>query len=288
MESTHDSTAGQSAYEATAAEREAITEVVPNNFDIAQAYDVVVANAPRLEQFADELAVITAFDPTLPKRAITYANAAVHAAMLERFAPPSMSKDESDAVALCVELYPKFFSTAESLVKESLLPATVMAAAATGLTHRDRVHAMNRFVFAFRAHESVIVNNSTIKRETIEKVANAVAIALPALSARDLPSDAQRDAARERMKSAMLLFHAWNQTRRAMHWLRWEEQDADQWAPSFFSQRGARSEKSKPDTDSNPASKPVAPVTPVAPVAPAKPVEGAAKPLVPQDDPFIR
>lgn len=282
---SQDPTLGKTEFDATAAERAAIDEVVPQYFDLAAAFELVTSKAPQLAQFEEAFDALPKFDKTLPRRAVTYAHAALHAAVLEQFAPPNLTDAETAAIATCVELYPKFASTAQLLAAEKLLPATVLSAPPVGTSHRDRAHGMHRLVFIFREHESAVVNNSIIKSETIEAAAKAVAIALPAFSDRSLPSEAQRAAQRERQKCAMLLFHAWNQTRRAVSWLRWDEQDADQWAPSLYAQRGPRSEKQKSDEREDSERKPVEPAKPAEPAAPAQP---AQKPLVPQDDPFVR
>lgn len=279
---SQDSTLGKTEFDATAAERAAIDEVVPHYFDLATAFELVNSKAPQLAQFDEAFDALPSFDKSLPRRAVTYAHAALHAAVLEQFAPANMNDAETAAIATCIELYPKFASTAQLLAAEKLLPATVLSAPPVGTSHRERAHGLHRLVFIFREHESAVVNNSIIKRETIETAAKAVAIALPAFSDRTQPSEAQRAAQRERQKCVMLLFHAWNQTRRAMHWLRWEEQDADQWAPSLYAQRASRSEKAKTDERDDSERKPTEPAQP------AQPAQPAPKPLVPQDDPFIR
>ncbi|WP_437591731.1 hypothetical protein [Sorangium sp. So ce1000] len=81
------------------------------------------------------------------------------------------------------------------------------------------------------------------------------------------------EAADKRARAFALLVHAYDQTRRAIAYLRWNEGDADSIAPSLYKGRGGRTASS---SDTAAAPDDTAPADPTAPAAP-----GAAPQVVP-------
>jgi hypothetical protein len=113
-------------------------------------------------------------------------------------------------------------------------------------------------------------------------------------------SEARAAATRDRQLAATLFARTWSEIRRAVTWLRWNDGDADTLAPSLYSVDGGR--RASRDDSSERRAEPARPQDPSHPAQPARPANplpadkrdeleragSAVRPLVPQDDPFIR
>ncbi|NUQ75530.1 MAG: hypothetical protein HUU21_18450 [Polyangiaceae bacterium] len=107
-----------------------------------------------------------------------------------------------------------------------------------------------------------VENRSPVEWAQVERAAKLGPSILVALGARDQPAAKVSDTfnASERRDRAYTLFaRAYDQCRRAASYLRWDDGDADAFAPSFFANRGNRKPGSETDDS---ASAPAAPENP--------------------------
>ncbi|AUX22078.1 uncharacterized protein SOCEGT47_025790 [Sorangium cellulosum] len=87
------------------------------------------------------------------------------------------------------------------------------------------------------------------------------------------------EAADKRARAFSLLVHAYDQTRRAVAYLRWDEGDADTIAPSLYKGRAGRTTSSSSDTADTPPDEAPGPTAPASPgTAPPVPLPGTAAP----------
>lgn len=112
---------------------------------------------------------------------------------------------------------------------------------------------------------------------TLESLARAETIAsqmLDILASRAQGEGDSDETTKLRQRAYTLFYRAYQETRRAVTFLRWNEGDLDAYCPSLFPRRGKRS--GQEDEEGEEGEKAVAPVaspaTPAAPVSPAAPV----------------
>lgn len=276
---------GQQEFEATRPEREAITDPEKPAFDVANAVIVMMASIANVEPFVAEFERRELLPVGLFAKLPIIGRAAIFAVQQER-AAKSENTQHGPLVEELDRTLQRFQRNAALLVEEGRLDRSILVAARTGTTVRERAMELGTLAVEFAANVDRIRGATAITSDDISRASKLSHEILVSLATRSAVSDVQQQATRDRQLAAIHLLRSWNKVRRAMAWQRWDEGDADTLAPSFFRQDTTRKATGR---DSEPA-KPVEP----APLPDDKRDElerasnNGSIHSVPQDDPFVR
>lgn len=237
-------------FEETRAQREAIATPSRTPFDLTNAYVVVSGALPTLRAIEPQLrAALPLFDVTALQRVDRYARAALYAQSVERSTTNTSAAHHAKLVEELESLYARFYRNAEFLAAEGLFDAKVVANARSGTSVRDRAADLRLLAIEFAEREASLVGRTLVTRANMEHAFSVSQSVLDSLASRDNLNEAQVKAQRDRQLAAALLYQTWNEIRRAIAWLRWNEGDADKFAPSFFTSAGRRSSDHRRDSE---------------------------------------
>lgn len=134
---------------------------------------------------------------------------------------------------------------------KSLVPGDRLAELARGRSAMDVARALGAVVAILRAHWATLVGHTAVTAADLEAADALVEQLYEAIALRDGTSPALAEAAEQRVRSTSLLANNWDKIRRGMSFLRWNEGDADEIAPSIY-QRSPR-KRDKGDASEQPA-----------------------------------
>jgi hypothetical protein len=253
----HDYEQGRGAFTRLRRRREALVEdeLATPNLDIGYAVAVAQTAEPRVRALLPELTKLYDFDEGIVDELHDAALATVYANAI--FAPP-----ESGIASLVAE--------AKSVRKVLLDQATALAG--LGLLEKDRVSAARRgrtrraLANSLLSLGGLILENwkdversVTVPRRTVEEAFDLGGRLNRALHPKS--NEARTDSpvnGDARIRAYTLLARTYDQIRRAVVYVRWNEGDADDIAPSLYPVRGSRKRKGDA-TDVVPMSAPPSP-----------------------------
>jgi hypothetical protein len=288
---------GAAEFEATREERAAITEVERTTYDVIAAFHTAGKSLAKILPLADELVKHAFVERSIFDKITVYARAAVYSIKLERSNGPDKDTAHAADVAEMEALYQRLYRTAEYLVGMGDMDARILTAARTGTSVSARAVDLGTLSLELREFSKKHENTTRSSTAEIARAATLSQQVLDSLVRRATAESATNQFTTERQRAAMLFVRAWEEIRRGVHWVRWHEGDAAEIAPSFYAGTDRRPRKDNDGTSNNPST----PNNPSKPVEPADPlpadkreelarggVANPAKPLVPQDDPFVR
>lgn len=252
------------AYErATPAARALKTEdLVTINIDVPSAVTTAVGALPQILPFREKAAALPGFDVSVFDQLETYtfATGVAHTLYMGASAGPAeLVKLNEQAMDLRNTLY-----------------ADAVALATRGLISGDRIGEFKANI-GYKNLAFDLMALSGVIRQSWDKIVGKTAITLGDLDQADLLCDqivnavgtkeqapvVAAESSAQRQRHFTLFVNAYDQVRRAISFLRWDEDDLESIAPSLYAGRGGRAK-----TDPQPAPAPVPPV-------PAPPVTGA-------------
>ncbi|CAN91516.1 MULTISPECIES: hypothetical protein [Sorangium] len=229
--------------------------LVAINLDIPRAVSQVLGVLPGLLALRPAIAEqLQKHDLALLDRLETYALAAWHAHLmwLSSRAPESAVKP---LLAEAVPLRENLLSDAEALARRGLLDAEAVAEIRAGQGHIDTANDLVALSALFSGSWPEIAGRTAATEEEVKRAGEIGPQLLASLGVREHGAGPGPTAAADRRARAFaLLVHAYDQTRRAVAYLRWDERDADTIAPSLYKGRGGAASSS--DTAAAPAGAP--------------------------------
>ncbi len=228
------------SFERVEAEIRAIAEdaLQPINIDIPTAVTTVVGAMDEILAQRDAIAKLGDFDLSLVDNLKDFAQAAGHAHGLYRIAIGS--KDPITKLGQEVTgIRDLLFSDALALSKRGLLSETVVTPLRSPSGHRNIAYDTISLVALFRENARALAGKTPV---TAEELNGAVRIAeelLAALGERDQAPATSAAAVLLRQQAFTLFVNAYDQVRRAISYLRWND-DAESIAPSLWAGRGKR------------------------------------------------
>ncbi|WP_437487723.1 hypothetical protein WME75_07390 [Sorangium sp. So ce1014] len=267
------------AFDKTLAEIEALSpdRLIAINLDIPRMVSQVLGVLPGLVVLRSDIAErLQKHDVALLDRLETYALAAwdAHLVWLSSGGAENALKP---LVEEAVPLRENLLSDAEALARRGLLDAEAVAEIRAGQGHIDTANDLVALSALFSGSWSEIAGKTAATEKEVNRAGEIGPLLLAALGVREHgKGPGPTEAADKRARAFALLVHAYDQTRRAVAYLRWNEGDADTIAPSLYKGRGGRSASSS-DTAGAPQD-----AAPAGPAAPASP--GAAPPVLPPPD----
>ncbi len=270
----------------TAAERAALrpADLLAINLDIPSAIATVIGALPRMKTFRE--AFVTAlpnFDMAAFDALETYADALAyaHTAFL------AASEPTADLPALlerATDMRDQLVSDATALARRGIVDAKRLADLKGGTGYLAIAYDLGALVRMIRERWSEISTKSAIQSFELDEAESLYEQITRAYGTRTRQSTAAAAQADDRQRAYTLFVKAYDQARRAIQYVRWEEGDADKIVPSLYAGRGGRgsSDTKAPANGGQagggnppvePVDEPTKPVTPppVEPVDPGMP-----------------
>jgi hypothetical protein len=135
---------------------------------------------------------------------------------------------------------------AEGLVARKLFPASSLAELVGGTGYKAMCLDVVQLVAAFRSEWAAIASETPVtalELDQAEALADAAALALG--ESEQVPSSPETVDLRQRAYT--LFVRTYDEVRRAMTYLRWDEDDVDEIVPSLFAGRKGKSDKGEDD-----------------------------------------
>jgi hypothetical protein len=231
----------------------AASDFAPKNVDILAAATTVLAFAPRILERRDQLEALILFDIRYADSLTDYAKAAIFAHLGNQ--PTTAPEDEDDdaVIAEVIRMRAIFLTRANTLVAHGTFDAAAVANIRKGLGHRAAAGALVALVQMFRERLADVQTVLVITEAELERGAQLGAAAFKALSRRERqPASKQTEAALRARRAWTLLDRAYTQCRRAITYLRFDDGDADAFAPTLRRNRGPAAAAPRPATTAPP------------------------------------
>lgn len=226
------------AYESVLSELAALRddELLPLNLDPAGVVETLFGVWPRLAALRPELAALSKFDVVVFDKLPHYAGALLVAHGLWKGA----ARPKSAIGSIAKELWgirERLYAHAVALSLEGIIQRERLAAVKTQRGHRALAVDILTLVPLFREHWHSIAGRSWISVDDL-RVANERAVELlRAIGERETAPVRLSEAARRRRAVYTLLLRAYEAVRAAVQYLRTEEGDAEEIAPSLYARR---------------------------------------------------
>jgi hypothetical protein len=281
-ENNDDLSEARAAYTRLLSEIDAVPEemLVPVTIDVMTAVTTAYGVAKHLGPFVDVAKKLPDFDPTSFTKIRDYALALSRAQTLHLNAtapPETLSERVQEAMAAREFL----LNDARSLAQHGLVEPSRVADIARLLGHRGVAFDVARLVDVFSENWKAIQGKTVVTYERLKTYETLSQQLLDDVGERTVAPAAPSMTSERRQRAFTLFVNTYDQVRRAVTFLRWEQGDVDQIAPSLYAGRGNGNHRAPPP---EPAPAPT-PVPQVAPVATA-PVAHAA-PGLPGSSPFL-
>ncbi|WP_438019368.1 hypothetical protein WMF18_09980 [Sorangium sp. So ce315] len=263
--------------------------LLPINIDIPRAVSQALGVLPGLLALRPLIAErLPTHDVGLVDRLETYALAAWYA-HLAWLSSGGAQNGLKPLVEEAVPLRANLLGDAEALARRGLIDAETVADIRAGNGHMDTANDLVALSALFSDRWSEIAGKTAATEEEVRRAGELGPQLLAALGVREHgAAPGPSDAAEKRTRAYTLFVNAYDQTRRAVAYLRWNEGDVDAIAPSLYKGRGGRGASSSDAGDAPQEGPPAQPVAApqVAPPAPAAPAPQAAPPAPPAPVPL--
>ncbi|MBK9260028.1 MAG: hypothetical protein IPM54_09355 [Polyangiaceae bacterium] len=220
-------------------------DFVTINVDIPQAVSLALG---ALEGLAPLRAAIV---EQLPKHSIatfdklgTYALAAwySHLLFLNETAPKNTVKELTEEAA---PLRANLLRDAEAAAGRGLVPSKTVEEIRSGQGNIDTANDLVALSALFSDNWKTLQGKTAATEKEVARAGELGALLLSALGAREQVGTVTLPSTERRVRAFTLFMRAYNETRRAVHYLRWHEGDADDLAPSLYKGRGGRGAKAE-------------------------------------------
>ncbi|MFT3766094.1 MAG: hypothetical protein QM820_11350 [Minicystis sp.] len=218
------------------------TKLATINIDIPQAVSVALGVAPHLKDLRASIV------DALPRHPIglldqleTYALAVYHAHILW-LPPEAVENPVATLLAEAAPLRATLLVDAEALANRKLLDADAVAAIRAGQGHVDTANDLVALSALFLTRWSDLSQRTAATLDEVTRAGELGPLLLAALGAREHGVPLSPSAIADQRRRAFTLFlRAYNESRRAITYLRWNDGDADDFAPSLYAgRRGPR------------------------------------------------
>jgi hypothetical protein len=241
-------------------------DLTPINIDVVSAITTVLGVAPELKALRSQIeAELPRFDLARFDKLERYALALSHANTLHRSTLPSRANIAELGDELSV-IRDRLLATAASLVAHQLVDGQRLAELKKVPGYRALASDVLALVALFKQHWSVLENKTPVTLAALNDAGNRAVELLAAVGLREQGPISTGEAARLRQKAYTLFLRAYEDTRRAVVYLRAAEGDADEIAPSLYAGRGGSrrrpSDGEAPPTGKAPSEPPASGVEP--------------------------
>lgn len=263
------------AYEAIRAEIDAVPadELRPVNIDIMVGVTTVLGALPKLVQLRPQFALLQDFDLEGFDKLETKARALGHAHTLHLSASPS--PEIAEIAEDGADLRETLVVDVSALARRGLVDGDALKSLKGPVGYRNLAFDLAALSNLLRRAWPEIQGKCGLEESDIERARALADQLLTAVGLRQFDAPVQTESALRRTRAFTLFVRSYDQVRRAVSYLRWDEGDADEFAPSLYERRHVK----KANELVAPSPSPVAP--PANGAAPARVAPG-----LPGDEPF--
>jgi len=201
------------------------------NLDIPRAIAIAIAAIPRLAELRDAAAELPDYDIGNIDRLGTYALGSWYAHLLAL--PEVSSSRVNELLEEARPLREDMLLAAELLAHKNYFDRRSVAAIRAGQGNLDTANDLVALAALFSAAWDAVENRTTVEWPEVERASTLGPEILIALGARDRPVSDGLSPTDLRVRAFTLFINAYEQCRRAANYLRWNQQDADEFAPSL-------------------------------------------------------
>jgi hypothetical protein len=232
-------------------------DLVPINFDPIAAVVTARGAYPNIAKYRGLILTLQGFQSEHFEQFETYVQAAYCAQTLLQAAsaPPEQLQE---LIAEATELRESLLSDATALAKRGLISAVTLDTLKGNTSYKTVASDLMTLTHLFRGVWAKIVGKTCVTEEELDRAEVLSDEVIYDLGQREQVPSKIADVSLERQKAYTLFLTAYNQLRRAITYIRWNEGDADEIAPSLF---GGRKRKVGSKEDSSPDA--TAPITQV-------------------------
>ena len=208
------------------------------NIDISQAVSITLGVLPGLVFLRPSLAKLPDFEIALFDKLETYALGAWYAHLLA-LPPASASNPVQPLLEEATALRARLLGDAEALAARELLDRESVQTIRSGQGNLDTANDLVALSALLGASWAKIEHKTAATAEEVHRAGDLGPLLIAALGVREHGTTATPAEAADRKVRAFTLFTtAYDQVRRAVTYLRWNEGDADSLAPSLYKGRG--------------------------------------------------
>lgn len=229
-------------------------DLTPITTDIPRAVAIAVGAVPHIAKLRDDAAKLPGFDITNIDRLGVYALAAWYTHLL------GMPEATESALAGLLDegrpLRETMLLAAELMAHLGYFNKKAVEDIRAGQGNLDTANDLVALAALFTSGWALVENKSPVEWAHVERAAILGPQILIALGARNQPGAKVSDGTtppERRVRAYTLFTRAYDQCRRAVTYLRWDQGDADEIAPSLFANRGPRKTTSEADAGAEPA-----------------------------------
>jgi hypothetical protein len=274
------------AYERMQSEMAAVPEsdYVTINVDVMTAVSTVLGCVPQILALRPKFeAELPAFDQQQLDKLETYALGTMHA-QSQYLAASTPPENIPVLVAEAIEIRDRFIADVSALGKHGYINAAKLYDLKGTNGYRNTATDVMTLANLVRNNWDKVAGKTSLTEADLDYAETLGERIISAVGFRDRAPAIVAETAVARQQAFTVCVHAYDYARKGVNYLRWEEGDADDIAPSLYS---GRVTKKRPTSDMK--QKPEAPVVPAAPTAAV--VEPTATPVavgLPGASPFLK
>jgi hypothetical protein len=232
----------RSAFEKTAPQRAALAaeSIAPINLDVPTTVAAVISAYPRLKTLREEIvANLASFDIAQLDDLETYAEALGYA-QTAYLAASTPGEPLPAIVDRASQLRDQLLSDSNALARRGLLDGKRLADLKGGTGYLNIASDVGVLVRMLRERWSDVTSKSAILLAELDDAEQLSEQIMFAYAERMRPSAQVTNAGDDRQRAYTLLVKAYDQARRAVIYVRWDQGDADKIATSLWAGRGGR------------------------------------------------
>jgi hypothetical protein len=232
----------QEAYDRMLPEIQAVeaSDLVPMNIDVQMAYTAVIGALPNMRALLPSMEKkIVGFDPAIFDKLEGYARALANAHAIS-----SMASTPVESLPALAEsgaaMRENLLNDATALANRRLIDGAVLKELKGPVGYRNLGFDLLELSTLLRTNWKAIENKTAVQMSELDEAHMMADRLLSAVGERDQSSAAEAEAATIRHQAFTLLVNAYDQARRAVQFVRWDEDDLETIAPSLYAGRGSR------------------------------------------------
>jgi hypothetical protein len=233
-------------------------ELISVNLDVGKAIATVLGAIPEIRALRETIAGLPKFDLARFDKLQDYALALGHCHALYRAADVSSTELQTQLTE-ALTLRDRFQADAVALSQRSLLDPARVAKLRSGIGYKNVAFDVIGLVELFLESWNKVSSKTAVTEKELNDARLLANEIIAGLGLREQGPALVSAAAQLRQQAYTLFFKAYEEARRAVQFVRWHEGDAEEIAPSLFSNRARRPADSPAETDStetNPAAPP--------------------------------
>jgi len=256
-------------------------ELITINLDVTSAIATTVGKLPGILALRESAKALPAFDISTFDQLETYTLATGHAHTLymgASSAPEAIVELNERGMTLRNTLY----ADAVALATRNLISGDRIGEFKANIGYKNLAFDLMALAAVLRGAWDKIAGKTAITTDDLDQAELIGDQLVSAVGSREEAPASVAEVALQRQRNFTLFLNAYDQVRRAVSYLRWNEGDVDRIAPSLYSGRGNSNARPKPEPQPGPS-----PVPPTPPVTGNSAAASAPTPGAPSSPPHL-